>query len=100
MAVKDKKYLDWIRKQPCVVTGMDFTQTDIVAHHIRMGGNAGVGQKPSDYRTIPLTALEHARLHQGVEREYYESRNLEVDTILMDLALRWERSQRKYFDWS
>lgn len=88
---KDKKYLEWIRRQPCIVTGQDFTQTDMVAHHVRYKSKAGMGQKPCDYRTVPLTALEHARLHQGVEREYWEGYGIPIEYKMMDLAIKWER---------
>lgn len=58
---------------------MDFTQTDMVAHHVRTGNGGGMGMKVSDYYTIPMTALEHSRLHAGVEKEYYKSKHLNTD---------------------
>ena len=79
---RNAKYLSWIRQQYCVVTGMDFTQTDMVAHHVRHGHNGGMGIKPSDYCTIPLTAFQHAKLHQGVESEYYKLFELDIENLM------------------
>lgn len=81
-AFRNANYLAWIRQQHCVVTGMDFTQTDMVAHHVRHGFNGGVGLKPSDYCVIPLTAFQHAKLHQGVESEYYKMFELDVLNLM------------------
>jgi hypothetical protein len=78
---RNAKYLAWIRQQPCVVTGMDFTETDMVAHHVRLG-YCGMGIKPSDYRTIPLTAFQHAKLHRMVEKEYYKVFELNVEQLM------------------
>jgi hypothetical protein len=65
---QDEKYLDYIRNKPCCITGKE---TNVVAHHVRLGQNGGIGLKPSDYRTIPLDAFEHRRLHDIGEKTYY-----------------------------
>ena len=64
---KDPKYLAWIRKQPCVITG----KTPCEAHHTETGG---VGMKGSDYSALPLHHAEHRRCHQvGVVRFWHIS---------------------------
>ena len=88
-AFRNAKYLSWIRQQPCVVTGMDFTQTDMVAHHVRASHGGGMGMKPSDYQTIPLSAFQHAKLHQGIEKEYYKIFELDVDLVMKELLERF-----------
>jgi len=73
---------------------MDFTETDMVAHHVRMGCTGGMGLKPSDYRTIPLTAYEHFKLHQGVEKEYYDKADLDVDMVMKELLEKYLRDEK------
>ena len=88
-AFRNAKYLSWIRQQACVVTDMDFTQTDMVAHHVRSLHGGGMGLKPSDYCTIPLTAFQHAKLHSMIEKEYYKMFELDVEKIMRELLGRY-----------
>lgn len=57
-AARDRAYLDWVRGQPCVVTGM----YGVEAHHVIGHGRCGT-VKTSDYLAIPLTREMHRRLH-------------------------------------
>jgi hypothetical protein len=44
----------------------------VVAHHVRcFNGWAGMAIKPSDYRTLPIRADEHSRLHAQGEASYW-----------------------------
>jgi hypothetical protein len=72
---------------------MDFCETDMVAHHVRMGGYGGMGMKPSDYRTLPLTAFQHVKLHSTVEKDYYEVHELDAETIMRDLMFKYIRTK-------
>jgi hypothetical protein len=72
---------------------MDYLETDMVAHHVRTMGGGGMGLKPSDLYTIPLTAYEHARLHAGVEGDYYRRHDLDIQPILVDLMRRFIRNK-------
>ena len=65
---RDKKYLEWIREQPCAISG---STIDVVAHHVTIYANRGIGQKPSDYWCIPLRADTHTHLHNLGEREFW-----------------------------
>ena len=51
--IRDRKYLAWIRTQPCAVCG---STRNIEAAHV---GPHGLGQKASDRSTIPLCARHH-----------------------------------------
>lgn len=42
-----------------------------VAHHVRMGQGGGMGLKPTDYRSLPLTDAEHKKLHQHGEAYFW-----------------------------
>jgi len=46
----------WIRGFECLVCG---SQTNIVAAHVRKGSYTGMGQKPDDWRTVPLCDGPH-----------------------------------------
>jgi hypothetical protein len=52
---RNAKYLSWLRKQNCVISG---TKAQC-AHHIRLGTNGGSSLKPSDYFCIPLLNEHH-----------------------------------------
>jgi len=52
---RNLKYLNWLRKQSCVVSGAKAQ----CAHHIRLGTNGGSSLKPSDYFCIPLLNEYH-----------------------------------------
>lgn len=56
-----KKHLAWIRKQQCVVSGVEGDTID--AHHVQRKA-----QGVNDYLAVPLDHVLHNQLHsQGVE---------------------------------
>lgn len=61
------KYRRWIASLPCLITGA----RDVQCAHIRMGAQAGLGRKPPDWRTVPLSCAEHARQHEIGELKYW-----------------------------
>lgn len=54
---RDKKYLVWLRSQPCIRCSNPYTE----AHHTSSGG---MGIKGSDYDAIPLCHNCHMAVHQ------------------------------------
>lgn len=69
---KDLNYLHWLKSKPCLITG---STTDVVAHHVRCyPGWVNV----SDYRTVPLTTMEHAMLRFVGETSYWTSASINV----------------------
>ena len=63
--LRDRKYLNWLRTQPCIVTGQygDDHETVDPAHM----GTAGVGLKSDDCLALPLLHSIHAACHQKGE---------------------------------
>jgi len=53
-AYRDNKYLDFIRDQPCCLTGKPAE-----AAHIRNASNGGTSKKPSDTYALPLDHEKH-----------------------------------------
>ena len=83
---RDKKYLDWIRGQECVVTG---NTNGVVAHHVTPMSNRGTGQKPSDYWCLPIHAWSHNELHQVGERSYWKSMDIDPHKLAITYLVRW-----------
>ncbi len=50
-------HTSWVRGFACCVCG---SMTNIEAAHVRLGSNTGLGQKPDDWRTVPLCAGPHS----------------------------------------
>jgi hypothetical protein len=55
-------HLQFVRGFQCSVENERCGGT-IQAAHVRIGGNAGMGIKPGDDRTIPLCGIHHAEQH-------------------------------------
>lgn len=60
-----------------------------VAAHVRMGGSGGVGLKPSDYRTVPLTDSEHRQQHQVGEKAFWRGCGVDPFTSIIALLRVW-----------
>jgi len=91
---RNKDYLDYIREMPsCVdgegyfILGGDGDTYQSIAHHVRLGNLGGVGLKPSDYRTIPMTQEQHQELHNSGEITYYEKTGIDSDFLIMSYLM-------------
>ncbi len=99
VTLRNRRYLDWLRTQPCIVTGMygnEFNAVDPA--HIRANGSGGMGVKPADDLALPLLHSEHVRQHQIGEITYW------LDTFSVNPGLMMEAVQalarQKYQEWS
>lgn len=54
---RSQAHLSFIRSFACAFCG---STTNIEAAHVRMGSGAGIGQKPDDWRGVPLCAGPYA----------------------------------------
>lgn len=84
---RDAAHLAFVRRLPCVAT---YVRTGVLTYgcqaaHVRMvrdGKPGGMGVKPSDCWTVPLTPDEHDRqTNRGGERGYWSE--LGVDPIAL-----------------
>lgn len=48
------------------------------AAHVRIGGEAGMGQKDNDWRTVSLCGPCHDRQHAVGERTFWKDRDVEA----------------------
>lgn len=63
--LRDRKYLDWLKRQPCIVTGLSDSEYDAVdPAHI---GTLGKGIKSPDNEALPLSHSLHLLAHQRGE---------------------------------
>ncbi len=63
--IRDRKYLDSLRHERCIVTGRRGTdQESVVPAHI---GTAGKGLKAPDNEALPLHHAIHNAMHQSGE---------------------------------
>lgn len=63
--IRDRKYLDWLRTQPCLIEGM--RGENVEPCHI---STMGKGIKSSDDECIPLFHHHHAKAHSLGEVRY------------------------------
>lgn len=76
---KNKAYLNFIRQQDCIIEGHN---QGVVAHHVRLN-HWGMGIKPSDYRTIPITQMQHQKLHNQGESSFFIANKKDPNLIIM-----------------
>lgn len=77
---KSDAHRAWVRDHFCSVPGCQLMPIECA--HVRLGANAGIGQKPSDAMTISLCREHHAEQHRMGE----ESFGLKHGIDLMKLA--------------
>lgn len=59
--IENKRYLEWVREQPCAVCGVDGDM--VQAHHIIGFTAKGMGMKNSDLFAVPLCGRHHHEIH-------------------------------------
>lgn len=74
---RDPKYLAYIRTHYCTTCGHPPGPHEIQAAHVRMKANAGMGQKPSDYRTVPLCVRCHQKEQHFGEKAFWGMANVD-----------------------
>jgi len=81
--IRDKKYLAYIREQPCIVLRCNRQSQP---HHVRWGDVPGGGMSgtPDDIRTIPVCAYHHG----PVQRYEILSKEI-IFQVGWDLLIDW-----------
>ena len=63
--LRDRKYLNWLREQRCIITGMAWVSSETVDPvHI---GTAGKGIKSPDDQALPIRHSIHQEMHSKDE---------------------------------
>ena len=89
---KSKKYLDYIRNQPCVICGHKSE-----AHHVRKSSNSGTAKKPGDYWCIPICTLHHSELHHFGFNTFLKNHNIDLYEELFRLTRGYIEANIKWF---
>lgn len=89
---RNPNYLKFVRGLPCSVSGVDY---NVVAAHVRIGSCAGIGLKPSDFRTVPLSTELHMRQHQIGERSFWKEACIYQEDAIFDTIIAFLRLQPK-----
>lgn len=84
---RNKKYTDWVKQQPSVVSGLPADDP----HHIMGHGLTG-GTKSPDWAVIPLTRAEHTNLHNGV-RDWEDANGSQLDYLFRFWQENWDEIQ-------
>ena len=91
-AVPDRKYLNWLRTEPCIITGLRGTEAETVdPAHV---GTYGKGMK-SDDEALPLLHRFHGDGHQSGEMSMWRER---IPNWLLREALR-AYARERYREW-
>ena len=85
--VRDRAYLDWLRTQPCILTGQRGNDSEAVDPcHI---GQAGIGMKAGDDLALPVLHSLHVLMHN--EGEIAVIRNHAPDWLLRECLRAYAR---------
>ena len=79
-------HLTWIRGFTCCVCGSDIK---IEAAHVRLGSNTGLGQKPDDWRAVPLCGATacgslgcHPQQHYVGESTFWKTAKIDPEAMI------------------
>lgn len=77
--MRDAKHLKFIRTLPCCVClRMDTVQAAHLRKGVPLEHKGGMGMKPSDCMTVPLSADCHSRQHQVGEASFWKDMSLPI----------------------
>ena len=68
-------HCNFVRSHACSFCG---STSAIEVAHVRIGSGAGMGQKPSDWRTVSLCKECHAQQHREGEMSFWLGRDFEA----------------------
>ena len=79
---RDKRHLQFIATQPCLVCG----RCPSDAHHLRFSEPRALGRKVSDESTVPLCRVHHRALHnRGDEKAWWTEFQIDPTPIAQEL---------------
>lgn len=91
--VRDRRYLDHLRAQPCIVTQLG----ECEPAHLRLLGSGGAGMKPSDSRALPLYWELHRQQNNTAEIKTWQRWAQDYPDFLPRLLI--EVAENRYRDW-
>jgi hypothetical protein len=73
---RSPSHLNFIRSFHCSINGCQ--DMPIECAHVRYGSGAGMGQKPDDWRVVPLCRTHHAQQHTVGEQTFWKGIDIEA----------------------
>ncbi len=95
--IRDRKYLDWLREQPCAVSGQDPPCDG--AHTFKGTGGGGIGLKSSDAYALPLSPAEHRKQSGMSEIAYWREVLVNRPLLRGDMVASYVDIHRIVPDW-
>ena len=87
--IRDRAFLDWLRTQPCIFTGLRGNDSEAVdPAHI---GQAGMGMKASDDLALPVMHRMHLKMHSDGEIVVF--RKTAPDWLLREMLRAYARQE-------
>jgi hypothetical protein len=85
---RSPKYLMFIRKQPCCLTGVT---EGIDAHHQNKEGHGGKGTKCCDSRAIPINWKVHNRMESpgNSRKETFAKYGVDPEEVIERMRVKW-----------
>ena len=82
--IVDKKYLEWIKRLPCLLC-----QCPSEPHHIPKENDAALGKKTDDTRAIPLCHMHHMIYHNKGRQTFKEEYKMDYEYVISELNRIW-----------
>lgn len=80
--MRDRSFLDWLRDQPCCVSGVDYPDGQRQPAHVFKSINGGgIALKSKDQAAVPLSFEEHHKQSNMSELQYWR------DAVMRDNVL-------------
>ena len=73
---RSQGHLNFIRSFHCAIDGCQ--GMPIECAHVRNGSGAGMGQKPDDWRVVPLCREHHGQQHTVGEQTFWKGIDIEA----------------------
>lgn len=87
---RSQKHCNWLRGFECAFNFGAWCDGATEVAHVRIGSGAGVGQKPHDFRAVPLCKKCHAEQHHIGEKtfwsEYKDRSGQTVEQLIDELC--------------
>jgi len=80
--IRSAKHLNFIRKQPCFISGQKSQ-----ACHIRLLTDGGTGLKPSDFYVLNFSYMYHKMQSDIGEARFYKKFNINPFILAKDLVI-------------
>ncbi len=76
---RSQAHCDFVRSHECIVGGCHARPIEVA--HVRIGSDAGMGRKPSDWFTVSMCQDHHAESHRIGERSFEKAHGVDLHQL-------------------